>query len=150
MLVFRRISLRRKFAVKKTRYSTEQIVAALKQAEMGMAVADLVRQLGISEMTFCRWKKKYGGLESDQVPELKQVLDENTRRKKLVAELSLDKAVLQDVRSQAIAHQAGCRLYAGLTRLHRARGLPVDTPASLYPMQAFNAGSPDGPAPAHA
>jgi putative transposase len=100
MLVFRRISLGRKFAVKKKRYSTEQIVAALKQAEMGMAVTDLVRQLGISEMTFYRWKKKYGGLESDQVRELKQVLDENTRLKKLVAELSLDKAVLQDVLSK--------------------------------------------------
>jgi putative transposase len=86
--------------VKKKRYSTEQIVAALKQAEMGMAVTDLVRQLGISEMTFYRWKKKYGGLESDQVRELKQVLDENTRLKKLVAELSLDKAVLQDVLSK--------------------------------------------------
>jgi len=86
--------------VKKKRYSTEQIVAALKQAEMGMAVADLVRQLGISEMTYYRWKKKYGGLESDQVRELKQVLDENTRLKKLVAELSLDKAVLQDVLSK--------------------------------------------------
>jgi len=86
--------------VKKKRYSTEQIVAALKQAEMGMAVADLVRQLGISEMTYYRWKKKYGGLESDQVRELKQVLDENARLKKLVAELSLDKAVLQDVLSK--------------------------------------------------
>jgi putative transposase len=86
--------------VKKKRYSTEQIVAALKQAEMGMAVTDLVRQLGISEMTFYRWKKKYGGLESDQIRELKQVLDENTRLKKLVAELSLDKAVLQDVLSK--------------------------------------------------
>ncbi len=86
--------------MKKKRYSTEQIVAALKQAEMGMAVADLVRQLGISEMTYYRWKKKYGGLESDQVRELKQVLDENARLKKLVAELSLDKAVLQDVLSK--------------------------------------------------
>lgn len=86
--------------MKKKRYSTEQIVAALKQVEMGMPVADLIRQLGISEMTYYRWKKKYGGLESDQVRELKQVLDENTRLKKLVAELSLDKAVLQDVLSK--------------------------------------------------
>jgi putative transposase len=86
--------------VKKKRYSTEQIVAALKQVEMGMPVADLIRQLGISEMTYYRWKKKYGGLESDQVRELKQVLEENTRLKKLVAELSLDKAVLQDVLSK--------------------------------------------------
>lgn len=86
--------------MKKKRYSTEQIVAALKQVEMGMPVADLIRQLGISEMTYYRWKKKYGGLESDQVRELKQVLEENTRLKKLVAKLSLDKAVLQDVLSK--------------------------------------------------
>lgn len=86
--------------MKKRRYSTEQIVAALKQVEMGMPVADLIRQLGISEMTYYRWKKKYAGLESDQVRELKQVLEENTRLKKLVAELSLDKAVLQDVLSK--------------------------------------------------
>lgn len=86
--------------MKKKRYSTEQIVAALKQVEMGMPVADLIRKLGISEMTYYRWKKKYGGLELDQVRELKQVLDENTRLKKLVAELSLDKAVLQDVLSK--------------------------------------------------
>lgn len=86
--------------MKKKCYSTEQIVAALKQAELGMAVADLVHQLGISEMTYYRWKKRYGGLESDQVRELKQVLDENARLKKLLAELSLDKAVLQDVLSK--------------------------------------------------
>lgn len=86
--------------MKKKRYSTEQIVSALKQAEMGMPVADLIRQMGITEQTYYRWKKKYGGLESEQVRELKQVLDENTRLKKLVAELSLDKAVLQDVLSK--------------------------------------------------
>lgn len=86
--------------MKKKRYSTEQIVSALKQAEMGMPVADLIRQMGITEQTYYRWKKKYGGLESDQVRELKQVFEENTRLKKLVAELSLDKAVLQDVLSK--------------------------------------------------
>jgi putative transposase len=86
--------------MKKRRYSTEQIVAALKQLELGLPVADLLRQLGISEMTYYRWKKQYAGLESDQVRELKQVVEENARLKKLVAELSLDKAVLQDVLSK--------------------------------------------------
>lgn len=86
--------------LKKRRYSVEQIVAALKQVEMGLPVADLIRQLGISEMTFYRWKKQYSGVESDQVRELKQVVEENARLKKLVAELSLDKAVLQDVLSK--------------------------------------------------
>ena len=86
--------------MKRKRYSVEPIVAVLKQAEMGMPEADLVRQTGITEQTFYRWKKKYQGLESDQVRELKQVQDENARLKKLVAELSLDKAVLQDVLSK--------------------------------------------------
>lgn len=83
--------------MKHKQYSAEQIVAALKQAELGMPVADLVRQLGISEGTYYRWKKQYAGLESNQVRELKQLQDENERLKKLVAELSLDKAILQDI-----------------------------------------------------
>ena len=75
-------------------------MAVLKQAELGMPVADLIRQIGISEQTFYRWKKQYGGLQSDQVRELKQLQDENGRLKKLVAELSLDKAILQDITSK--------------------------------------------------
>jgi putative transposase len=84
----------------KKRFSVEQIVAVLKQAELGLSVADLTRKVGISEQTFYRWKKQYAGLESDQVPEFKQLTDENVRLKKLVAELSLDKAILQDVLSK--------------------------------------------------
>ena len=80
----------------KKRLSTGQIVAVLRPAKMGLAVADLIRQMGISEKTFYRWKKQYGGLQSEQVHELKQLTDENRRLKKLVIELSLDKAVLQD------------------------------------------------------
>lgn len=83
--------------MKTKRYAVEQIVAILKQAELGMPVAELIRQVGISEQTFCRWKKLYSGLQTDQVRELKQLQDENAKLKKLVAELSLDKAVLQDV-----------------------------------------------------
>lgn len=89
----------------KKRFSIEQIVAVLKQAELGLPVSDLIRQIGISEMTFYRWKKQYGGLESDQVRELKQVVEENTRLKRLVAELSLDKAVLQDALSKKFPSQ---------------------------------------------
>ncbi len=91
--------------MKKKRFSTEQIVAVLKQAEIGLAVSDLIRQLGISEQTFYRWKKQYGGLQSEQVRELKQLVGENGRLKKLVAELSLDKAVLQDVLSKKFPGQ---------------------------------------------
>jgi putative transposase len=86
--------------VKKKRFSVEQIVAVLKQAELGMPVADVIRHIGISEQTFYRWKKQYAGLQSDQVRELKQLQDENTRLKKLVAELSLDKAILQDINAK--------------------------------------------------
>jgi len=83
--------------MRKSRFSVEQIVAAIKQTEMGMPVADLCRKLGVSEPTYYRWKKMYGSLEPDQVRELKQLQEENTRLKKLVADLSLDKAILQDV-----------------------------------------------------
>ena len=86
--------------MKKKRFSVEQIVAVLKQAELGMPVADLIRQIGISEQTFYRWKKQYAGMQSDQVRELKVLQDENVRLKKLVADLSLDKAILQDINSK--------------------------------------------------
>jgi len=83
--------------MKRKRFSVEQVVSVMKQAELGMPVADIIRQVGISEQTFYRWKKLYAGLQSDQVRELKVLQDENARLKKLVAELSLDKAILQDV-----------------------------------------------------
>jgi putative transposase len=86
--------------VKKKRFSAEQIVAILKQAELGIPVAELIRQIGVSEQTFYRWKKKYSGLEVDQVRELKQVREENVRLKRIVADLTLDKAMLQDVLSK--------------------------------------------------
>jgi putative transposase len=91
--------------MKRKRFSVEQIVAILKQAELGLPVADLIRQVGISEQTFYRWKKQYSGLESTQVRELKQLSEENARLKKLVADLSLDKAVLQDVLSKKFPGQ---------------------------------------------
>lgn len=83
--------------MRRSRFSVEQIVAVLKQAELGMPVLELVRKLGISEQTFYRWKKQYNGLQPDQARELKQLQEENARLKKLVADLSLDKAILQDV-----------------------------------------------------
>jgi putative transposase len=86
--------------VKRKRFSVEQIVAVLKQAELGMPVAELIRKVGISEQTFYRWKKQYAGLQSDQVRELKLLQEENARLKKLVADLSLDKAILQDINAK--------------------------------------------------
>ncbi len=79
------------------RFSVEQIVAVVKQAEAGVPVVEVCRRVGITEQTFYRWKKQYVGLEIDQVRQLKQLQEENGKLKKLVAELSLDKAMLQDV-----------------------------------------------------
>jgi putative transposase len=83
--------------VKKKRFSVEQIVTVLKEAELGTPVADLIRKVGISEQTFYRWKKVYGGLEPSQARKLKQLEEENAKLKRLVADLSLDKIMLQDV-----------------------------------------------------
>ena len=83
--------------MKKKRFAVEQIVAVLKEAEAGMPVAELIRRIGIAEQTFYRWKKQYAGLDSDQARQLKQLQEENERLKKIVAELSLDKAMLADV-----------------------------------------------------
>ena len=83
--------------MKKKRFSVKQIVAVLKEAELGTPVADLIRKVGISEQTFYRWKKVYGGLEPSQARKLKQLEEENAKLKRLVADLSLDKIMLQDV-----------------------------------------------------
>ena len=83
--------------MKKNRFAVEQIVAILKQAELGIPIAELIRQVGVSEQTFYRWKKKYSGLEVDQLRQMKQLQEENTRLKHIVADLTLDKAMLQDV-----------------------------------------------------
>ncbi|VVE22774.1 transposase [Pandoraea horticolens] len=83
--------------MKRKRFSIEQIVAVLRQAELGMPVADVIRQVGISEQTFYRWKKQYAGMQSDQVRELKQLQEENARLKKLVADQALDIQVLKEI-----------------------------------------------------
>ena len=89
--------LRKAHAMKRKRFSTEQIVAAMKQHELGMPAAEIIRKLGIAEQTFYRWKRQFGGLDPEQARELKQLREENARLKKLVADLSLDKAMLADV-----------------------------------------------------
>ena len=91
--------------MKKKRFSVEQIVAVLKQAELGLPVVDLIRKVGITEQTFYRWKKQYSGMKSVQIHELKQLSEENARLKKLVADLNLDKTVLQDVLSKKFLGQ---------------------------------------------
>lgn len=83
--------------MKGKRYSVEQIVSAVKQHELGTSVPDIARKLGIAEQTFYRWKKQYGGLEPGEVRELKQLREENAKLKRIVADLSLDKVMLQDI-----------------------------------------------------
>lgn len=75
----------------------EQIATVLRQAEAGRPVVELCRQLGISEQSFYRWQNRYGGLQPSEARELKQLRDATTKLERLVAELSLDKAMLQDV-----------------------------------------------------
>ena len=83
--------------MKKPKFTEEQILFALKQAQAGQAVGDVCRQMGISEATFYVWKKRYGNLGLLEVRELRQLRDENARLKRLVAELTLDRHVLQEV-----------------------------------------------------
>jgi putative transposase len=83
--------------MKKSRFSEQQIAFVLRQAEDGTPVAEVCRKAGISEASFYNWRKKYGGLMPSEMKRLKQLEEENQRLKKLVADLSLDKEMLQDV-----------------------------------------------------
>jgi putative transposase len=83
--------------MKKSKFTEAQIVFALKQAETGTSVDEVCRKLGITQATFYNWKKKYGGLGVSDLRKLRQLEEENHQLKKLVADLSLDKQMLQDV-----------------------------------------------------
>jgi putative transposase len=85
--------------MKRKRFSEEQIITILKQAEGGLPLAELVRQHGICEGTFYRWKSKYGGLDLSEAKRLKQLEDENRRLKRLVADQALDVQILKEVAS---------------------------------------------------
>jgi putative transposase len=82
--------------MRKSRYGEEQIIGVLRQVETGQKIRDVCREHGISEQTYHRWKSKYGGLEVSEARRLKQLEEENRRLKKLVADLSLDKQILQE------------------------------------------------------
>lgn len=83
--------------MRRSRFSEEQIIGVLKQVEAGMKVAEVCRQLGISEATFHRWRAKYGGLGVSEAKRLRRLEDENRRLKQLVAELTLDKKALEEL-----------------------------------------------------
>jgi putative transposase len=82
--------------MRRSRFTEEQIAMALRQGEAGTPVAEIVRKLGISEQTYYTWKKKYGGLGVSELLELKAIREENRRLKSLVADLSIDKTILQE------------------------------------------------------
>lgn len=88
--------------MKRSRYTEEQIAFALRQAEHGTPVKEVIRKMGISEQTFYRWKKKYGGLGTSELRRLKMLEEENRKLKQMVADLSLDKVMLQDVLSKKL------------------------------------------------
>lgn len=88
--------------MKKSRFTNEQIAFALKQAESGTPVEEVCRKLGISQPTFYRWKQKFDGMGVEELRRLKSLEDENKRLKALVADLSLDKQILQDVLSKKL------------------------------------------------
>ena len=83
--------------VKKSKFTEKQIAFALKQAELGTRVEEVCRKMGISEATFYVWKKRYGGVGPSELRRLPQLEDENRKLKQIVADLSLDKAMLQAV-----------------------------------------------------
>ena len=83
--------------MKRKRFSEEQIAFALRQAESGTTIEEICRKMGVSEPTFYRWKKVYAGMGITEIRRLKQLEDENTKLKRVVADLTLDKAMLQDV-----------------------------------------------------
>lgn len=88
--------------MKKSKFTEEQIAFALKQAEVGTPVEEVCRKMGISDATFYNWRKKYGGLGPSELKRLRQLEEENGKLKRLVADLSLDKAMLQDVLSRKL------------------------------------------------
>lgn len=79
------------------RHSPEQIAQALRQAEAGTPVGEIIRKLGVHENTFYSWKKRFGGLGTPEIRELRQLREENGKLKKLVADLSLDRQMLQEI-----------------------------------------------------
>lgn len=88
--------------MKKSKFSEEQISWALKQADMGTPVEEVCRKLGIAKATFFNWKKRYGGISTYELRRMRDLETENQKLKQLVADLSLDKIILQDALSKKL------------------------------------------------
>src|SRR5450432_4796158 len=105
--------------MKKSKFTEAQIVFAIKQAESGVTVEEVCRKLGVSQQTFYNWKKKYGGLDPTELRRLRQLEEENNKLKKIVAELSLDKQMLQDVLKKAFRPGQKPQAGLGVSRGHK-------------------------------
>jgi putative transposase len=88
--------------MRKARFSEEQITYALKQVESGRPVGEVCRQVGVSEQSFYRWKRRYEGMGVAELRRLRQLEEENRKLKRIVADLTLDKHILQDVISRKL------------------------------------------------
>src|SRR5215210_8142569 len=116
----------------------EEIVAKLRQADVlisqGQSVAEAIRAIGVSEVTYYRWRREFGGLKSDQVKRLKDLETENQRLRKAIADLTLDKLILQEAGGETTKPRAParlCRSYHADPEGLRAPGLPGARSASL-------------------
>ena len=96
--------------MKKTKFTEAQIAFALKQADTGTRIDEICRKMGIPEATFYNWKKKFGGLGVSELRRLRQLEEENSKLKQLVADLSLDKQMLQDVLKKIPESAAAARV----------------------------------------
>ncbi len=88
--------------MKKSRFTEQQIAYVLRQAESGVPIEEITRKMGVTQATFYRWKKKFAGMGVAELRRLRQLEEENKKLKRLVADLSLDKAMLQDVLSKKV------------------------------------------------
>lgn len=88
--------------MKKSRFTEEQVAAAVRQAESGLPVVEICRRLGVTEVTFYRWKKQFAGMGVTELRKLQQLEDENHKLKSLVADLTLDKHMLQEVNAKKL------------------------------------------------
>ena len=82
--------------MRKSKFTPEQVLQALRQAEAGAVVGEICRKMGVTEATFYRWKKTYAGLDLGELRELRQLREENRRLKQVVADLTLDKTILRE------------------------------------------------------
>jgi len=83
--------------VKKSKFTETQIIAVLKQGDAGVPIKDLCRQAGISSATYYQWKSKYGGMEASELRRVKELEAENSKLKRMYAELALDNAAMKDL-----------------------------------------------------